>query len=288
MKNLRNNVSVLVVWFSVFLLAGWQIIGCKKERSGKEIAQPCTLSYGDSIFYLNDKSSSLIIRPLLNPANIQGSYSASPDGLVIDPVTGAVNLSQSETGIKYTIKFTNSNGRDTCKTSFVLSGIDYKDSVYVMTDKPNAFPIYNAHKDEKGPCVDTTGIHPNYYCKYDDPPSGQPKVTDQGMAINQFLGIIDLNKTIQNGALGANPANGATKDFTIYYRLYDKSERALNHITVRLYYYDTMKDIPPSLLDEIQQKKQLNLYGRLQAAYNPFARVALIKPRPPIIIIVSR
>ncbi|MFP4095988.1 MAG: hypothetical protein ACLFUB_16005, partial [Cyclobacteriaceae bacterium] len=123
----------------------------------------------------------------------------------------------------------------------------------------------------------------------DDEPEDGEDVRSQGVEINTANGAIDLRQTILNGALGNEPANGVNKDFTIYYRLYDASDGALNSITVRLYYYDDLSAVPQDLLDEIEERRNsLSVLGARKMAYrNKIARLSR-GGRPPYIVIVGR
>ena len=67
--------------------------------------------------------------------------------------------------------------------------------------------------------------------------------------------VIDLKKSILNGALGANPKNGTFKDFLMHYKIGDQSKDALNKIQLRLYYYKTKAQIPDSIINLLNAKK---------------------------------
>jgi cobalamin biosynthesis protein CobT len=116
----------------------------------------------------------------------------------------------------------------------------------------------------------------------DEPASGQD-VISQGVAISKTVGTINLKQSMLNGALGANPANGTSQTFRIYYRLNDNSQKALNYIDVKLHYFRYITDVPQSLINLAQQKNQnvrlANKNLRIKEAFGK---------RPPDIIIVGR
>ena len=133
---------------------------------------------------------------------------------------------------------------DTCKKFITVSGVDYTDSIYALNKSSVvAKPIYNANKTQPIDC--------NGDCQFDNGNS----LTSQGVVINKSTGKIDLKKTISNGALGTNPADGTFKDFLLNYKISDKSGKAQNHMGFRLYYYKQKSSIPKKLLEDLNTKK---------------------------------
>ena len=68
-------------------------MGCKK--ASLSLVKPYQLSYGDSVFYINGQNNNFLASPLNAKP---GNFTAFPSGLVIDPTTGTINVSQSEAG----------------------------------------------------------------------------------------------------------------------------------------------------------------------------------------------
>ena len=263
--------------FSCFIIAIAAALACNKdvtdqtktnaivnatERSAASLslaATPCDLfAYTDTIFYLSAASSNYVVKP----TKVQtGTYGAFPAGLSINSLNGSINVSTSETGLEYLVWFVPKGTTDTCKKYITISGVDYEDSVYVMS-APNGAkttPIYNAtlqtSVDCRGGCEFDDGVDDdNGNGTADEPPAGQ-ELIPKGFVINKATGVIDLGKSIQNGVLGKNPVNGTFKNFTLYYRLGDKSTKALNHMSFQLYYYKTQAQIPASLKEEVAAKQ---------------------------------
>src|SRR5688500_15178281 len=71
---------------------------------------PYTLSYGDSILYLRPQSNDYIVYPT---ERRPGVYEGFPDGIEIDEESGAINVSDSETGLRYRITHTAPDGTQT-------------------------------------------------------------------------------------------------------------------------------------------------------------------------------
>src|SRR4051812_32068944 len=92
----------------LFTIAGFW--ACKKHAVGDTPPATNKLSYGDSVFYL--KSTSYTVAPI-NPK--AGSYAAFPNNLKIDNTTGVITVTlkdkagESQTGLRYKIKFTSAN-----------------------------------------------------------------------------------------------------------------------------------------------------------------------------------
>jgi len=198
--------------------------------------------------------------------------------MVIDPNTGAINLTKSETGLKYAIGFVRDGSTDTCLSTLVVGGAAYMDSIYVIADgQTAALPYYDANPILASVCAgggctfDVTG-----------------KAASQKVIVNKTTGIIDLEKTLNGsglsgvlgGAFGLLPVNGSTVTTTIYYKLNDASNNALQHIDVQLQYYDTRSAIGAGLLGNVLNKLNNLLSGNMISNY--------ANPRPPLIMIVRR
>jgi hypothetical protein len=281
-----------ICWGLLFLLVA---MSCSRPQQPPS-PPPCQLSYGDSIFYVQDTGSYVIM-----PADSQvtsGRYVSRPEGLDINERTGAIDVNNSESGLRYNVSFIPDNGGDSCSAQLTVSGIDYLDSVYVLQDHDTtALPVYDGDAAKPLPCGDDDDDE----CEFDDdeddddgdgdddePPPGQD-VRSQGLAINTASGHINLKQTVANGTFGATPVSGRYKDLTIYYRLFDASQGALNRITIRVYYFNTKGEIPASLMDELEDKRKDARMGRFNTAGGSTAKVQGYAPkRPPYIIIVRR
>lgn len=253
--------------------------------------------YGDSILFPKWKGPHNDYKVSPKNNKLTGTWFAWPEGLVIDRNTGEINVSASETGIRYKIGFTETGSRDTCVSTLILGGITYVDSIYSMEKNDTlAYPFYYANPaapaicdpsdDTDYPHANGGGPHGNNKCEFDDdedddlnngpadePPPGAG-ANKQGVRVRTISGIINLKRTMSN-IFGNNPQNGATKDVDIYYRLNDRSGKALQKISVRFIYYNTAAGIPIYLKHEIRAKRK-NFLNYM---------VADSKPRPPMIIL---
>jgi hypothetical protein len=292
------------VWTSLLSLAlALLVIGfaCRKLNSDKVdnllfSKLPCSPpDYGDTIIYPKWKGpkNDYIIKP--KDTSAIGTYFALPQGMIINAATGEINVSQSETGIRYKIGFVKTGSTDTCFSTLVLGGITYIDGVYSLDKNDTlAIPYYYANPAALAPCdpsddndYPNQGQHGNNKCEFDDdmdsdgngptdePPSNNT-ANSQNIRVRTVSGVINLKKTLLDGAFGSTtPANGSVVKTTIYYRLNDQSGRVLQKIPVELYYYNSVSDIPTNYLSTIAINRQ-NFFNYI---------VANGKPRPPMIIL---
>ena len=223
---------------------------------------PNAPDYGDTLIYPQPPNGQdYIVSPVNNPG--AGKYYSWPEGMVIDSITGAINVTRSETGLKFDIGFVKYGTTDTCLTRLTLAGASYTDSVYVLANnETKANPYYNAnHLMTTAPGGSHFDITKSAY--------------NQLISVNNSTGIIDLKNSLK--AFGLLPLNGQTIQTTMYYTLNDGSNNALQQITVQFMYYYQKSQINSGLLNTILFK-QLNIF-------NDDLILKAGKVRPPLIII---
>ncbi len=306
------------------LVSSLLITGCKKDIDYRQAAEQLSnsntsigsgsnsrLSYGDSVFYLQNQSGNYTVLPVSKP-NVPGYFKVIPMGLLLDSATGRINVSQSETGLRYKVYYLGVNGDRLDSTKIVISGIDYKDAIYEIASTPNnydtAFPIYNARPELLVPCGDDDEDDDgdldddDNACVFDETDLNNdgnddiPGVIQDKLLVDIKKGTIDVEASFHAGVFGSSdPANGLSKDFTFYYRLQDASNRALNKISVRLYHFKKRSDIPQFLLDTLNLRNQISAAVNSRTAND--SRVMSISSRlefearpkrPPVIIIISQ
>ncbi len=231
-------------------------------------------NYGDSIVFPQPATSGDDYVYPLNNQDISGTYLSWPDGLVLDSKSGAINLTKSETGARYSVAFVKSGTTDTCMSQLIVGGAAYMDSVYVLSEsKRTAKPYFNANPYLPSVCDGTQGEG----CKFDY----NNFAHNQGIEIDQKTGFIDLQKTMDKSPFGLIPLNGTTVLTTIYYQLNDNSNRASQKIQLKMIYYNHRSDIPSGLLATVTE----NLFYTLN---NFLLLTKAAKSRPPLIIIVRQ
>jgi|KBSMisStandDraft_5_1062788.scaffolds.fasta_scaffold00381_10 hypothetical protein len=227
--------------------------------------------YGDSIVYPQPSEASDYYVYPQNNQGVAGTYFSWPVGLQMNSSTGAINITQSETGARYAVAFVKENTTDTCMSELIVGGAAYADSVYVLSlSNKTAKPYFNADPAGPQPCVGTQGSG----CVFDYNNAAH----NQGIEIDQKTGFIDLQKTMEKSPFGLLPINGTTVYTTINYKLNDASNFAPQKITLKMVYYNHKSDIPPGLLQTVTDNL-IQTLNDLLISKGP-------SPRPPLIVIV--
>jgi len=290
---MNNFYKFLIVVFS------WTILSCEStivpDDEDLGTFDCADFAYSDTIFYINQSLENKIIPT----KSLNGSFSAVPEGLVINESTGEIDINKSETGLKYRISFSPSGSEISCTYDLTIGGINYLDKVYIIDQNDFlAAPIFNANRDAISPCPDDDdddddddGTDDNSVCKFGELGPDDEDISELGIEVNNSTGIIDLQKTLENGAFGSDPVSGSELDARLYYRLQDQTLGALNAIDLKIFYFATLADVPQSLLDEIDQKNA-DLLERGKPGDYANARINAenpkAKPRPPYLLIVAR
>jgi hypothetical protein len=226
--------------------------------------------YGDSVVYSQPASGDYSVYPQ-NNQGVVGTYLSWPDGLSLNSKTGAIDLTKSETGQRYSLAFVKNGTTDTCMSQLIVAGAAYMDSVYVLSQSNyTSKPYFNANPYGVAPCQGTQGQG----CQFDY----NNYAHNQGIEIDQKTGFIDLQKTMQNSLFGLLPLNGMTVYTTIYYKLNDNSNFAPQKIQLKLVYYNHKSDVPAATL--------LTMTDYLANTLNDLLISKGPSARPPLIVIV--
>lgn len=267
----RSFSGVIFILFTSFLFFS----SCNKND---ETGGPYVLSYGGSVIYPKNQAGDYIVYPTQTRPGI---YTAFPEGIELNETTGAINVTDSETGLRYRITHTAPNG-DTSSTLVVLSGITFTDKFYHLSQNDSiAFPVYNA---TPGIAVPVAGS------SFDE---GNVANTG-GCSVKTTNGQINLAETVRNGVFGSTPQNDVRRDFDIEYRLNDASGKALNKLRVRLYWYNTLADVPPDLWEILNDRQSQGVFlGMNNSVINHntargAGTGAVARPRPPCVIIIGQ
>lgn len=278
MKTLQQYGTLMV------FIAGILITGCEDltlnevarseinasyHHTGSATDTTCNvLQYSDTIFYINDEEINLEL-PKGQPA---GTFTSSYQGLALDPVTGAIDVNASETGLRYQVTFTSSDSTTVCRTYITISGINYLDGIYKISDVDSLLkPVYNYRPGSAIPCNKDDGG-----CNYFG-----TKNYEEGFEMDDDEGVINLKESRLRGMFGNAVENGDEKDVNIVYRIYeDASNGALNRIAVRFIYYDTYDDVPQSLSDLVRNRRMDFKNGSVRGDQRG--------GRPPQIVIINQ
>jgi hypothetical protein len=310
---MKNSLYKGLTFILAFLFI---IIACRKSEDPAEVAKPeppppvapppgkvpGVLDYGASIIYEKwSPDNDHIIKP--KDLAVNGKYISWPEGLVIDEVTGIINIRLSQHGIRFTIGFIDLSINDTSLIELTISGLNYRSGIYTLSNNDTlAVPYYNEtislgsllglsndndypdNPDGNGGGNDKAefddGHDDDNGNGYDDEPQLGQRANDQKVRVRTTNGVINLKKSLLDGAFGPNPQNGASKEVTIYYRINDNSNRALQSINIKLIYYKYKSDIPAEVLNAIQAQMRQD-----DARTSQSREYYSSKPRPPQIFV---
>lgn len=263
----KRKITVITVLVSSLVL-----LSCSKNTgTGNPNQGPYTLSYGDSILYMKSTGGDYIVSPLQHRA---GTYEGFPEGIEIDQTSGAINVTNSETGLRYRITHTAPDGKKT-ETRVVLSGITFLDKFYHLSAGDSlALPVYNSS---------ITRILPLTGSSFDE----GNVCNNAGCAVKTTDGTINLAQTVRNGVFGITPRNDRRETFEIRYRINDASGKTENKLKVLLYWYNTMADVPADVWQTLNERQADGVFLRGSFTGSVEGISAAAKPRPPCVIIIA-
>lgn len=145
-------------------------------------AQPCDLNYETNVAIPGQMN---ILEPKFGEnTELDGTFTAIPPGLDINPESGVISVNTSEAGVEYRIMYTSQDKNTMCETTMLVSGIDYLDVIIDLeSNEPDSiFPILDANPEQRAP-----------QGKYDA--DGRARL--QGLSIDPDTGAINLLQTLQ-------------------------------------------------------------------------------------------
>lgn len=276
MKSTRKLLPFLLLILGAFA-------ACKKNDDGNKPGSNYSLSYGDSVIYARNSAGDHIVTPA---TPMTGNYEGFPDGIELDEKTGAINVSKSETGLRYRITFTPEGSSKTYTTVVLLAGINYLDAFYFLSKNDTVSrAVYNGDLSKTVPVSANTVFDVDLGCN------------KEGIAVSTKDGNINLMQTIRNGFFGKYPDNDSRAEFELKYKIDDKSQQANQSVKIKLYYYNTLADVPQKYWDLLKEREGTILWAN--NTYNPanelISGIAGVdgiagraRPRPPCIFIIGR
>jgi len=279
MNMIRKRINIV---FLVPILLSF--VACKKDSAGdSSIPSDFKLSYGDSILYEKSVGADNLVYPQHSYA---GSYSGFPEGIEIDEKTGAINLSKSETGLRYRINFIADDNSFEYTTTVLLSGVNYFDAFYYLSKNDTvANAIYNGNPNNTIPISPAgTVFDIGLGCN------------NEGIAVSTADGKINLMQTIRNGFFGRYPDNATRKEFELKYKINDQSQQREKSLKIKLYYFNTIDDVTADLRQLLRDREgtifganPITFPGEILSSPSGADGVAKVaKPRPPCIFIIGR
>jgi hypothetical protein len=225
-------------------------------------------NYGDSVLYSQAGASGDLYMNPVNNQGLKGTYLSWPAGLELDAQTGAIDVTRSVSGQRYSVAFVHEGSSDTCVSKLIVGGASFMDSIYALSlSSKTAVPYFNANPNTPNPCLNSTS------CRFDY----NDYAKRQGIEIDYRTGYIDLKRTMQHNPFGYFPVNGATVLTTIQYQLNLNSNQAPQQIQVKLIYYNSRSEVPDNLTSLIQKRVSDVVNTEVDGDGQP--------TKPPIIII---
>jgi hypothetical protein len=255
---------------------------CRKTKAGGDPPAGYIFTYGDSVIYPTGG-----VQRVMPATPMAGSYEAFPEGIEIDDATGEISVADSETGLRYRITFTPKNSTKTYTTMVLLAGVNYLDAFYNLSKNDTmSLAIYNGDPARAIPVsANKTVFDIDLGCN------------KEGIAINTSNGTINLMQTIRNGFFGRHPDNESRQEFELKYKIDDKSKQATQNLKIKLYYYNTMNDVPDKYFELLKDREGtiLRWNGTSAAGDEIISGAAGVegvqkqaRPRPPCIFIIGR
>ncbi|WKN41598.1 hypothetical protein [Tunicatimonas pelagia] len=143
MHKLTTNLLTLIS--IAILFSGCEYI-CDCEDDGPE---PCAFSYENIVYTPNGAPGDQLISPIFDGDIPEGSFSATPAGLVIDTVTGAIDVNASEFGKEYNVSFRIKDSEVVCETNIFIDNpadqtceLNYETSVIAPGEKDFLAPFF--------------------------------------------------------------------------------------------------------------------------------------------------
>lgn len=251
-------------------------------------------AYGEPVFYIKKEEPNRIFP--VTSGRMPGFYNAYPGGLNIDPQTGEIDINDSNAGARYTVEFTPCGANCVVRTQVVISGIGFEGGVFSLSSPGdlNIRPFYfgSTSPEEEFPSQEVPSRRtPSGEFGLNPEPNQKPTADLVGLALDRKSASIDLRETIKSGALGFRrnpdgtcdefPVNGASKDFTIYYRLAKGPGQDVLHKTkVRVHFFDTEADMPEDLKVRIRQQNNSIFRRSLPLAMLPAMSWAFVSDSP--------
>ena len=234
-KEFKNRFLVCTCILCILLCA------CNKNSVGPNDIMVYKLNYtNDAIIYpLGEISDLQYISP--NMART-GTYTSFPEGLNINSSTGVIKPHESETGIKYRIYFTDGTIKDS--TLITIGGINYLDGIYKLNIGDSIInPVYNSIIGNSLPNAASGSVF--------DEGGG---CNGNGCAVNLNDAKINLAQTLRSGAFGGTPSNGSNKEFSLNYRINDKSGKAGNKLKIKIFFFQKLNDVTSQVWDLLSSR----------------------------------
>ena len=224
---MRPLLNPLVLFLGLFLT----LSSCHYFCDCEEETKPCLFTY-DQLVYTPDAGSAgrQLVKPDFDGDQPDGIFSTEPEGLVIDSLSGEIDVNTSPAG-EYTVVYTLDDGKTTCETKVAIGEGETKTEECV-------FYYEKGFTNEIGYFVPRPGTtllaKPTF--KDSTQIDGIFTVAPQGLDLNPNTGVFDVN--------GSEPGSL----YLVTYTAKDKLTVCQTRVTIAGFdYKDTIIDVSANL-----------------------------------------
>ena len=208
----------------LFILLLLSFSACDKLCDCEE-PSPCGFAYDQLIYTPNGGPGEQVASPSFESNQPAGTFSSQPEGLVIDSLSGKIDVNASAAG-EYVVAYTLEDGETTCETVVAIAEGGLKVEECVLSYQGNT-----KQSNYYVPLPGTTQLAKPTFAD-DTKPDGTFTVEPQGLDLNPNTGVFDVNSS-ESGVV-----------YTVTYTSKDRLTICQVQVTVAGYdYQDTIIDV---------------------------------------------
>ena len=217
MRRLLTNAGL-------FILLLLSFSACDKLCDCEE-PSPCGFAYDQLIYTPNGGPGEQVASPSFESNQPAGTFSSQPEGLVIDSLSGKIDVNASAAG-EYVVAYTLEDGETTCETVVAIAEGDVKVEECVLSYQGNV-----GETNYYVPFPGSTQLAGPTFAG-DTKPDGIFTVEPQGLDLNPNTGVFDVNGS-ESGIV-----------YTVTYTSNDRLTICQVQVTIAgLDYQDTIIDV---------------------------------------------
>jgi hypothetical protein len=228
----------------------------------------CVLSYegnvGELNYYIPFPGTTQLAEPTFaDDTKPDGIFTVEPQGLDLNPNTGAFDVNSSESGVVYTVTYTSEDKLTICQVQVTVAGFDYQDTIVdVSADQAIVVPTATQREGRSSNGERFVEVQEEQPLLVFSDIEGEP----QPPGSISSTGSIDLKATLQlidriifQGNGGEPVINsGYSRRFTVRY-IYEEEGGEIqveSDLEFILYWYPTIDVIPEELRELVNYKGQ--------------------------------
>ncbi len=235
---------------------------------GDRKVEECVFSYEGNVGQLNyyvpfPGTTQLAVPTFSDNTKPDGVFTVEPQGLDLNPRTGAFDVNGSESGVVYTVTYTSKDRLTICQAQVTIAGFDYQDTIIdVSADRAAIAPTATQREGISSDGERFAEMQEGQPLLVFSDLEGEPQVPGD----TSSTGFIDVKVTLQlidslifQGD-GEEPAinPGYSRRFTVSYSYEEEGGevRVESDLEFILYWYPTFGEIPEDLVELVRYKEQ--------------------------------